>query len=118
MADQVRVKICGLKTADHIQAAADAGAAYVGLVFFEKSPRNISLERAAELASGAPVGLAGHRTKTAQQVAVELLFNRVIQIGCEQTGVCTVILQVRTLPAAVKTDTLQIRNCVEASFFG
>ena len=58
MADHVRVKICGLKTADHIQAAADAGAAYVGLVFFEKSPRNISLKLAAELASGAPVGLA------------------------------------------------------------
>ena len=54
----MRVKICGLKTADHIQAAADAGAAYVGLVFFEKSPRNISLTLAAELASGAPVGLA------------------------------------------------------------
>ena len=35
MTDQnVRVKICGLRTVDDVRAAADAGAAYIGFVFF------------------------------------------------------------------------------------
>ena len=54
----IEVKICGLKTLDTMQAALDAGADYVGLVFFEKSPRNVSIETAAELAD-----LASERAK-------------------------------------------------------
>ena len=53
----IRVKICGLKTPQHIAAAAEAGAAYAGFVFFPKSPRNVSLEQAAALAAEAPFGL-------------------------------------------------------------
>jgi phosphoribosylanthranilate isomerase len=44
------VKICGLSTPASMQAALDAAADYVGLVFFEKSPRYVTLELAAELA--------------------------------------------------------------------
>jgi phosphoribosylanthranilate isomerase len=54
----IEVKICGLKTPGTMQAALDAGADYVGLVFFEKSPRNVSIELAAELAD-----LASERAK-------------------------------------------------------
>lgn len=46
----MQVKICGLKDHDMMQAALCAGADYVGLVFFEKSPRNVSIEQAASLA--------------------------------------------------------------------
>lgn len=46
----VRVKICGLKTASAMQVALDAGADYVGLVFFPKSPRNVALDAARGLA--------------------------------------------------------------------
>jgi phosphoribosylanthranilate isomerase len=46
----VKVKICGLSTAETMQAALDTGADFVGLMFFAKSPRNVSLQRAAELA--------------------------------------------------------------------
>lgn len=53
-----RVKICGLREEEHILAAAEAGAAYVGFVFFEKSPRNVSLERARDLAFATPIGVA------------------------------------------------------------
>lgn len=53
----IRVKICGLQTPQHITAAAEAGAAYAGLVFFPKSPRNVSLDQAAALAVEAPIGL-------------------------------------------------------------
>ncbi len=45
-----QVKICGLSSADTMQAALDAGADMVGLVFFEKSPRNVSFQQANELA--------------------------------------------------------------------
>jgi phosphoribosylanthranilate isomerase len=45
-----RVKICGIKTADIMRVALDAGADDVGLVFFAKSPRNISLDEASALA--------------------------------------------------------------------
>ncbi|MCP4209401.1 MAG: phosphoribosylanthranilate isomerase [Shimia sp.] len=54
----IRVKICGLKEPAHVAAAAEAGAAYVGFVFFEKSPRNVSLSKARDLAVEAPVGVA------------------------------------------------------------
>ncbi|HIP24569.1 MAG TPA: phosphoribosylanthranilate isomerase [Rhodobacteraceae bacterium] len=54
----MRVKICGLRDTANIQAAADAGARYIGLVFFEKSPRNVSLAQAAELALDVPIGVA------------------------------------------------------------
>ena len=46
-----QVKICGLSTAETMQAALDAGADFVGLMFYEKSPRNVSLEQAAKLAT-------------------------------------------------------------------
>ena len=54
----VRVKICGLTGADQVAAVAAAGAAYAGLVFFAKSPRNLTLDQARALALAAPVGLA------------------------------------------------------------
>lgn len=56
--DKVRVKICGLTRPEHLRAAVDAGAGYVGLVFFPKSPRNVSLEAAAALALEVPPGVA------------------------------------------------------------
>ncbi len=43
------VKICGLSTADALDAALDAGADIVGFVFFAPSPRNISLKSARAL---------------------------------------------------------------------
>ena len=58
MTNPVSVKICGLATVDDVRACADAGANYMGLVFFEKSPRNITILAARELALAAPLGLA------------------------------------------------------------
>lgn len=54
----VRVKICGLTQKAHIQAAASAGAAYMGFVFFEKSPRHLELDVAQSLVLEVPVGIA------------------------------------------------------------
>jgi phosphoribosylanthranilate isomerase len=57
MPDEIHVKICGLSTAETLDAAVVGGARYVGLVFFEKSPRNISISEAAALAARVPVGI-------------------------------------------------------------
>ncbi|WP_299819369.1 phosphoribosylanthranilate isomerase [uncultured Roseibium sp.] len=46
----IQVKICGLSTEDTMEAALDAGADMVGLVFFPKSPRHVSLTQACRLA--------------------------------------------------------------------
>jgi len=53
----MRAKICGLTTPEAIEAAAKAGAAYIGFVFFPKSPRNISLAEAEVLALSVPPGI-------------------------------------------------------------
>ncbi|WP_153771651.1 phosphoribosylanthranilate isomerase [Labrenzia sp. CE80] len=44
------IKICGLSTEETMQAALDAGADMIGLVFFPKSPRHVSLSQACKLA--------------------------------------------------------------------
>jgi len=58
MPPPVRVKICGLTEAAHVAAAVAGGAAYVGFVFFAKSPRNLSLPAARALALDVPPGVA------------------------------------------------------------
>ncbi|MFN0219072.1 MAG: phosphoribosylanthranilate isomerase [Hyphomicrobium sp.] len=47
------VKICGLTTAEALDAALEAGTDYVGLVFFTKSPRNVDTATATALAARA-----------------------------------------------------------------
>lgn len=54
----IRVKICGLTRPEDVFAVAEAGAAYAGFVFFPKSPRNVSIEAARDLAVDVPVGVA------------------------------------------------------------
>ena len=54
----LRVKICGLRERGHVVAAAEAGAAYLGFVFFPPSPRAISPQQAAALCAESPPGLA------------------------------------------------------------
>ena len=50
---QTQIKICGLSTETTIDAAVEAGATHIGLVHFEKSPRHVALDRAAQLRSHA-----------------------------------------------------------------
>ncbi|MEQ3709537.1 phosphoribosylanthranilate isomerase [Tateyamaria sp.] len=57
MALNLHVKFCGLQNVGDVSAAVSAGARYVGFVFFEKSPRNVSLQQAAPLAIEVPLGL-------------------------------------------------------------
>lgn len=54
----VRVKICGLTTPEAVGAAVQAGAAYVGFVFFPRSPRHLTIAAARALALLVPSGVA------------------------------------------------------------
>ncbi len=47
---ELDIKICGLSTPASVEAAISNGASMIGFVFFEKSPRNISLDLAQNLA--------------------------------------------------------------------
>ncbi|MDD5384204.1 MAG: phosphoribosylanthranilate isomerase [Gallionella sp.] len=49
-----RIKICGITRAEDAQAAAQAGADAIGLVFYERSPRHVSIAQAAQLAAVLP----------------------------------------------------------------
>ncbi len=48
------IKICGLTRPDNALACAHAGADAIGLVFFEKSPRNVSIEQARAVTRALP----------------------------------------------------------------
>jgi phosphoribosylanthranilate isomerase len=52
----VRVKICGMNDAAAIDAAIEAGADWVGFVFFPPSPRFVTPEQAAALSARHPGG--------------------------------------------------------------
>lgn len=54
----IAIKFCGLSRLSDVSAAVEAGARYVGFVFFEKSPRNVTLDQARELALQVPPGVA------------------------------------------------------------
>jgi len=51
---EMLIKICGLSTPDTIDAAVKAGATHVGLVHFPKSPRHVSIKKAADLRGRVP----------------------------------------------------------------
>jgi phosphoribosylanthranilate isomerase len=53
----VAVKICGLTTAEAVQAAVDGGARFAGFVFYPPSPRSLGIAQAAALVSGVAPGI-------------------------------------------------------------
>ena len=53
-----QVKICGLTRVDQALACVEAGAAAIGLVFFAKSPRNVSMQTARKIVRKLPTRVA------------------------------------------------------------
>lgn len=54
MKQRTRVKICGITRAEDALAAAVMGVDAIGLVFYQKSPRHVSIEQAASICSQVP----------------------------------------------------------------
>ena len=54
MNTRTRVKICGITRIDDAIAAAQAGADAIGIVFWPKSPRAVSMQQAADIVAALP----------------------------------------------------------------
>lgn len=77
MTRRTRIKICGVSTPDIAEAAADAGADAIGLVFAPRSPRLISVAEARDILSAVgpfidPVGLFVEPAPTLREEAAAL----------------------------------------------
>ena len=70
-----RIKMCGITRPQDMQAAVDAGADAVGLVFYPHSPRFVSTEQAARLAQFVPpfVTIVGLFVNAEAQLVREIL---------------------------------------------
>ncbi|WP_280155205.1 phosphoribosylanthranilate isomerase [Piscinibacter sp. XHJ-5] len=92
---RTRIKICGLRREADVDAAVEAGADAIGLVFYDKSPRRVSIERAAELARRlpafvTPVGLFVNAAPALIAEAVRAIPQLVLQFhGDETPAECT-----------------------------
>ncbi len=86
----VAVKICGINTRLALDAAVEAGAAYVGFVFYPPSPRYVAPPAAAVLAAGVPktvakVGLFVNADDPAIAAAVSVLSLDFLQLHGSET---------------------------------
>jgi phosphoribosylanthranilate isomerase len=80
---RIRIKVCGICSPNDALHAVEAGADAVGMVFYEKSPRNISVEQARNIIKAIPpfvttVGLFVNRSQkfveeTIKQTGIDLL---------------------------------------------
>ena len=54
MQTKKKIKICGLNSINQIEIAAKSGACWYGMIFYTKSPRNISITKAKNLVKNSP----------------------------------------------------------------
>jgi phosphoribosylanthranilate isomerase len=84
---RTRIKLCGLSGPQDVTAAVAAGADAIGLVFYEKSPRNVSIEQARALLAGLPPYLSAIGLfVNAQAGQVQDVLNRVPLSGLQFHG--------------------------------
>ena len=75
---RTRVKICGITRYEDAQLVVDAGVDAVGLVFYDKSPRFVNFEVAAEISQVIPAFVSRVALfKDAEQAMIELVLERV-----------------------------------------
>ena len=89
-AARTRIKICGLTREQDVEAAVAAGADAVGFVLYEKSPRHVTAQRAAELARRlppfvTPVLLVVNASPAAIRAACELVPAATLQFHGDET---------------------------------
>lgn len=85
-----RIKICGLTQEAHVEAAVAAGADAIGFVFYAKSARAVTPERARALARllppfVTPVGLFVNATDDDLKAGLDALPNMLIQFHGDET---------------------------------
>ena len=88
--ERTRIKICGLTCEADVDAAAEAGADAIGLVFYERSPRCVTLDRAVALAARlppfvTPVGLFVNAAAAKVDAAVAAVPGLLLQFHGDET---------------------------------
>ncbi|MFC1503159.1 bifunctional indole-3-glycerol-phosphate synthase TrpC/phosphoribosylanthranilate isomerase TrpF [Pseudomonadota bacterium] len=81
-------KVCGLTHADDASAAYQSGAVYGGLIFVSSSPRQVDIEQARMIMSGAPlkyVGVFRNADPDAVKKAAEYLSLSAVQLHGDET---------------------------------
>ncbi|MBF0621365.1 MAG: phosphoribosylanthranilate isomerase [Magnetococcales bacterium] len=87
---RVRIKVCGITRPSDLDAAVEAGVDAVGFVFFERSPRNVTVEQAAALSKRLPpfvsaVGLFVNAGRDEIQRITDLCPLDIIQLHGDET---------------------------------
>ncbi len=90
MNERTRIKICGLTREADVDAAVAAGADAVGFVLYDKSPRHVTIERAAELAARLPafvmpVGLFVNAHRDEVDAALRAIPQMLLQFHGDET---------------------------------
>jgi phosphoribosylanthranilate isomerase len=90
MNQRTRIKICGLTRGADLDAAVEAGADAIGLVFYGASPRHVSLAQAIELAARlppfvTPVGLFVNARRAEVDRAVAAIPQLLLQFHGDET---------------------------------
>jgi phosphoribosylanthranilate isomerase len=92
---RVRVKICGITRVEDALSAVKQGADAIGLVFYDQSPRNVSIKQAIEIASNVPafVSVVGLFVNAEPSFIKEVISNAKIDLlqfhGDETPEECT-----------------------------
>ncbi len=121
----IRVKICGVNSAAAFDAAAEAGADWIGFVFFAASPRHVTPAEAAALsarhgAGPSRVGLFVEPNNAAMAAALDALPLQALQVYTtpERAAEIAALFAVpvwRAIPVAARAD-LPSRLGAEAAF--
>ncbi len=118
---RTRVKICGITRVEDAVSAVNAGADAIGLVFYEPSPRCVSVEQAQKIVAAIPpfvsvVGLFVNASKSEIEEVLSKVRLDILQFhGDETVGECEQIKMPYYKAIRVKADTNLLQYEVEFS---
>ena len=121
MSLRTRVKICGITRVENAFSAIEHGADAIGLVFYEQSPRNVSIAQAKEIAKQIPafvtvVGLfVNAKAEFINQVVSEVGLDLLQFHGDESLEECTGYSVPFIKAIRVKSDTNLVQYAKEFS---
>ncbi len=111
----VKVKICGITNAPDALTAAEAGADALGFMFYEPSPRNVSLATAAEIIRQLPpfvakVGVFVNADEATVRAAIQTCGLDTLQFHGEETPEFCATFSVKTLKAIRVQDAATLQQ--------
>ncbi|MEA1890034.1 MAG: phosphoribosylanthranilate isomerase [Pseudomonadota bacterium] len=115
--NNTRIKICGICNVDDAQKACIAGATAVGMVFYAKSPRNVTVASAREIVSSLPpfISSVGLFVNSSQQEVNQVLSRVQLDLlqfhGDEDEAFCNSFDRPYIKVTRVKNDTDLVRVC-------